>query len=108
MNVEQTFINSAKSFKICEIIDIYGNRRLVEPYMVYTSSKGKRLLHCYQLLGYSKSGQVPAWKNPEVSSFTNAIIKDKSFSQRSEYNPFNMKMFPTVHFALPTSDGRQR
>jgi hypothetical protein len=108
MYAEDIFIHAARSFKIWELIDIYGNIRVVEPYMVYTSSKGKRLFHCYQLEGYSKSGTVPAWKNPEVSSFVNAIIIDKLFSQRSEYNPFNMKMFPIVHFAIPTIDGRQR
>ncbi|MBW1953947.1 MAG: hypothetical protein JRI66_12860 [Deltaproteobacteria bacterium] len=108
MTVEDIFINAARLFKICKLIDNCGNIRIVEPYMVYTSATGKRLFHCYQLEGYSTSKQVPGWKNPEVSSFVSAIILEQSFSQRPEYNPFNMKMFPKVHFALPTYDGRQR
>lgn len=108
MHVEQIFINAARLFKLCKLIDVNGNIRLVEPYMFCTSAKNKRLFHCYQLEGYSRSGNIPGWKNPEVSSFVNAIMVDKSFFQRPEYNPFNIKMFPIVHFSLPTFDGRQR
>lgn len=93
---------------LCELIDQNGNRRLVEPYMVYTSSKDNRLFHCYQIEGYSVSKKVPDWKNPKVKSFRQVTIQDKTFIQRKEYNPFNNSMFPTVHFSIPTADGRKR
>lgn len=108
MFVEATFIQAAKSLKLCELTDSPGNKRLVEPYMVYSSRTGKRLFHCYQLKGYSESGQQTGWKNPEVSSFVLAVIRDETFIPRREYNPFNYNMFPVVHFSIPTFDGQQR
>ena len=108
MSVEQEFIKAGESFALCELIDKKGNRRVVEPYMVYTSSTGKRLFHCYQIEGYSKSGVSEGWKNPEIRSFRQATIQDKTFVQRKEYNPFNESMFQLVHFSIPTADGRQR
>ncbi|MDV2495720.1 MAG: hypothetical protein RX316_05850 [bacterium] len=108
MSVEDVFIKAAKGLNLCELIDVNGNGRLVEPYMVYTSNRGKRLFHCYQLSGYSKSGEPQGWKNPEERSFASANVREETFTQRREYNPFNMKMFPTVHFSISTADGRQR
>jgi hypothetical protein len=108
MNVELTFIQAAKTLNLCEFIDYSENRRLVEPYMVYSSSTGKRLFHCYQLQGYSKSGKNTGWKNPQINSFNQVIIRDERFTPRREYNPFNHKLFPVVHFSIPTVDGQQR
>jgi len=108
MNIESTFVQAAESLNLCELIDQSGNRRVVEPYMVYSSATGKRLFHFYQLKGYSKSGQSTGWKNPQVNSFAQAIIRDEAFTQRKEYNPFNYEMFPVVHFSIPTINGRQR
>ena len=108
MSIESTFIQAAKSLNLCELIDHSENRRLVEPYMVYTSATGKRLFHCYQLQGYSKSGQPTGWKNPQVNSFAQAIIRDEAFTPRREYNPFNYEMFPVVYFSIRTINGRQR
>ncbi len=108
MNVEPIFIQAAKGMRVCELIDRSGNKRLVEPYMVYSSATGKRLFHCYQIQGHSKSGNPTGWKNPEVNSFTQAIIHDRTFTSRREYNPFNYEMFSIVYFSIPTIDGRQR
>lgn len=58
MNIKTTFIKATKSLSLCELIDHSGNRRIVELYMAYSSAAGKRLFHCYQLKGYSKSGQI--------------------------------------------------
>lgn len=108
MSVEQIFISAGENLVLCELVDQEGNKRLVEPYMVYTSSRGKHLFHCYQIEGYSKHKKPIAWKNPEINSFRQAIIQDKAFIQRKEYNPFNTVMFPKVHFSIPTADGRKR
>lgn len=108
MSIESTFIQAAKSMKLCELVDQSRNKRLVEPYMVYSSATGKRLFHCYQIQGHSKSGQSSGWKNPQVNSFIQATIREEIFTSRREYNPFNYEMFPTVHFSIPTVDGQQR
>ena len=108
MNIESTFVQAAKNLNLCDLIDHRGNKRIVEPYMVYSSATNKRLFHCYQLQGYSKSGQPVGWKNPQVNSFAQAILRDETFTPRKEYNPFNYEMFPVVYFSIPTIDGRQR
>jgi len=108
MSAESTFVQAARNHNLCTLTDHEGNTRIVEPYMVYTSSTGKRLFHCYQLEGYSRRDRVPEWKNPEVESFLFAAIRDAKFAPRPDYNPFNLRMFPIVHFSIPTEDGRQR
>jgi hypothetical protein len=108
MTLEQTVVQAAKGLRVCELTDLGGNTRIVEPCMVYTSTKGKRLFHCYQLSGFSERGQSQGWKNPEVESFTAVEVLQDNFKPRPEYNPFNLKMFPVVHFAIPTVDGKHR
>jgi len=108
MSVETTFIQAAEGLHLCELTDRSGHTRMIEPYMVYSSATGKRLFHCYQLHGYSKSGDPTGWKNPQVASFTRATKQDETFTPRPEYNPFNHDMFPVVHFSIPAVDGRER
>jgi len=108
MSFENELKKSATNRHLCWITDINGNRRLVEPYMVYTSSRDHRLFHCFQLEGYSMSGAGTGWKNPKVSNFISAEETDMLFKIRDEYNPFNYEMFPRVHFALPDANGSQR
>ncbi|HEX2094308.1 MAG TPA: hypothetical protein VHG28_18035 [Longimicrobiaceae bacterium] len=106
--VESTFIAAAKALSLVWLTEPSGRYRIVEPYMVYVSSTGKRLFHCYQIGGYSSGGILRGWKNPEVEAFDSAQIVDQRFTPRGEYNPFNEQMFPDVVFAAPTADGRQR
>ncbi len=98
--VEDDFIAAAKAGVLCELVDQGGHRRTVEPYMVYRSSLGKRLFHCFQVDGYSDSGRPLGWKNPEVRSFVSATATGVQFRQRSEYNPSNSRMFPEIYFSL--------
>jgi hypothetical protein len=99
--VESQFIAAAEAKVLCRLTDTDGQMRLVEPYMVYKSSRGKRLFHCYQVGGHSESGRPVGWKNPEVSSFVAAEVTAEQFHERPEYNPSNSKMFVDVYFALP-------
>jgi hypothetical protein len=108
MTLEERVVQAARGFALCELTDSEGNIRTIEPYMVYTSTKGKRLFHCYQLSGFSERGQTQGWKNPEVESFVEVQVLQDKFEPRPEYNPFNLKMFPVVHSAIPTIDGKQR
>ncbi len=108
MSVEATFTEAARSRRLCELTDAAGNIRLVEPYMIFTSSRGRRLFHCYQLKVYTRPGRQRGWRNPPVAGIEAAAIVDQPFTPRSSYNPFNERNFPEVHFAIPTADGRQR
>lgn len=107
-SVEEIFTIAAKAMSVVWLTEPSGRYRIVQPYMVFRSSTGKRLLHCFQIGGYSAGGVLRGWKNPEVDAFDGAQIIDQQFTPRDDYNPFNEEMFPEVVFAVPTRDGRQR
>ncbi len=108
MSVEATFIAAAKARRLVWLTEPSGRYRIVEPYMVFRSSTGKRLLHLYQVGGYSAGSILRGWKNPEVAVFDGAQMLEESWVPRDDYNPFNREMFPEVIFAVPTRDGRVR
>jgi hypothetical protein len=100
MSVEETFIAAARARHLCELTDAAGNIRLVEPYMVFTSSRGRRLFHCYLLRVYLQPGRRRGWRNPPVERIVEARIVDQPFTPRASYNPRNERLFPVVHFAI--------
>ena len=98
--VEESFTAAANGRVLCELVDRSGRKRTVEPYMVYKSTKGRRLFHCFQIDGYSQSGHQVGWKNPEVNIFMSATVTETPFRLRPEYNPGNVKMFPVIYFLI--------
>ena len=108
IEVESAFTAAARAMSLVWLTEPSGRYRIVEPYMVFCSRTGKRLLHLYQVGGYSAGGILRGWKNAEVEAFDSAQVVDQRFTPRAEYNPFNLEMFPEVVFAVPTRDGRQR
>jgi hypothetical protein len=106
--VESVFVAAGKALSLVWLTEPSGRYRIVEPYMVYCSTTGKRLLHFFQIGGYSSGGVLRGWKNAEVGAFDGAQIVDQRFRPRAEYNPFNERIFPEVVFAVPTGDGRLR
>lgn len=101
--MEASFIKAAEQRKRIELVDNLGRRRIAEPYMIYTTSKGKRCFHMYQIEGYSKRNKIEEWKNPETAEFALITVLQSSFAIRPQYNPDNVKMFPVIHFRLPKS-----
>lgn len=108
MSVESVFIAAGKARRLVWLTEPSGRYRIVEPYMVFRSSTGKRLFHLFQVGGYSSGGILRGWKNPEVAVFDSAEMLEESWTPRPDYNPFNREMFPEVIFAVPTRDGRVR
>ncbi|HEX8363554.1 MAG TPA: hypothetical protein VF613_25765 [Longimicrobium sp.] len=107
-DVEQAFIAAGKTLSLVWLTEPSGRYRIVEPYMVFISTTGKRLFHFFQIGGYSSGGMLRGWKNPETLAFESAQVVDQQFTPREEYNPFNEEMFPDVVFATTTRDGRVR
>lgn len=106
--VESVFTAAGKAMSLVWLTEPSGRYRIVEPYMVFTSATGKRLLHFYQIGGYSAGGTLRGWRNAEVEAFDSAQIVDQRFAAREDYNPFNEEIFPEVTFSVPTSGARQR
>lgn len=86
---------------LCELTDQEGNTRLVEPYMIFDSTRGKRQFHCFQVEGHSSSNHHFSWKNLDVSDVVSVTPTGTRFQIRASYNPGNRRNFPVVHFAIP-------
>lgn len=108
--VEAVFVRAARAGRLVWLAepDPVERYRVVEPYMVYRSGTGRRLLHAYQVGGYSAGGPLRGWRNLEPGAFAEAQVLEEPFAVRPDYNPFNEQNFPHVAFALPTADGRRR
>ena len=106
--VEAVFIAGGKGGSLVWLGEPSGRYRVVEPYMVFCSTTGKRLLHLFQVGGYSAGGILRGWKNAEVCAFADSKILPQRFTPRADYNPFNEEIFPSIVFAVPTRDGRAR
>jgi hypothetical protein len=90
--VESTFVRAATARRLVWLTEQSGRYRVVEPYMVYRSPKGRRLFHFFQAGGYSAGSIIRGWHNPEVAAFDSAQILDETFEPRPDYNPFTSGM----------------
>ncbi len=88
--------------RVCEMTGTDGSAVRVEPYAIYTSGKNKRYLYFYQL------DEPAGWKNMETRLAASVILCEQQFTVRQDYNPLDKNVFPTMHFSIPTHDGRQR
>ncbi|MDO8542599.1 MAG: hypothetical protein Q7S40_19335 [Opitutaceae bacterium] len=65
-----------------------GGTRVVEPYLVYESKDGNRVLHSWQQSGAWKHSPPPDWANLSVSKISSITPTEKSFDQpHPDYNP---------------------
>lgn len=106
--LENAFASAARARRLVWLTEPGGRYRVVEPYMIFRSSTGKRLFHFYQVGGYSAGGILRGWKNPQTNVFDSAEAQDELFIPRASYNPFNRALFPEVIFAAPTATGAVR
>ncbi|MDB4948847.1 MAG: hypothetical protein JWM27_1496 [Gemmatimonadetes bacterium] len=106
--VERVFERAAGRRRLVQLTDAAGHTRAVHPYMVYVTAAGRRMLHSYQVEGYSEHGNSSGWKNVRPSSFVEARELDEEFDARRDYNPFRENQFAVVIYAAPTADGRVR
>jgi len=79
------------------LIEAIDNRRLVSfyyedqpirraaPHAIYISTAGNENLDAYQFDGYSKSGNLPAWRNFLLSKIENLEILDENFEIAEGY-----------------------
>jgi DNA-damage-inducible protein D len=58
-----------------------GNTRIVEPYVVGETSKGKYTLLSIQTGGYSSSGKLPDWRMFELDKIEDLQIRSRSYAR---------------------------
>ncbi|OGX27988.1 MAG: hypothetical protein A2879_00805 [Omnitrophica WOR_2 bacterium RIFCSPHIGHO2_01_FULL_49_10] len=74
----------------------YGDR-IVCPHVLYFSSAGNKLVHTYQISGYSEHPQqIPGWRPFQLSEITDFSILDEKFEVAPGYNPSNRDKYSTI------------
>lgn len=81
-----------------KIIEFFydGKQRIVEPYLIGTTSTGKQSLRAYQIGGHSNS-KMPSWKLFTIMKISNVKVTENTFSKRSDYNPNDKGMNRILH-----------
>ena len=81
-----------------KIIEFFydGKQRIVEPYLIGTTSTGKQSLRAYQIGGHSNS-KMPSWKMFSIMKISNVKVTENTFSKRSDYNPNDRGMNQILH-----------
>lgn len=83
-----------------QVIEVYynGGTRLVEPfcYGVHKNTNNE-VLRCYQISGYSESGEPVGWKLFLATNISNLVITNKHFAGSREYYNPNDKAMTTIY-----------
>lgn len=69
-----------------------GRERLVDPYLIGTTTAGNEVLRAYQVGGYSERGGLPAWRLFTLRGISGVEILDTSFGIHPLYNPYDKAM----------------
>ena len=65
-----------------------GGTKIVEPYLVFESKDGKRLLHGWQRSGAWKTSPPPDWTNLSLSKIASMTLTNEKFDHpHPEYDP---------------------
>lgn len=73
-----------------------GGERKIAPCCYGNGRKGQELLRCWQISGFSQSGEIPAWKLMTVEKMQNVQILDESFTTPAGYDTAGDKTIPHV------------
>ena len=107
MSIDATFMKGGNQLRLCDIKLTDGKTARVEPYAIFVSSKKRRHYLWFQIAG-SDPDEDPGWKSPLASSIASVTVAEEPFKVRRDYDPFDKRQFPLVHYSVPTHDGRQR
>lgn len=97
MNNEQTLITAIDSRRLVNFNYENQSIRRAAPHAVYISSAGNKNLDAYQFDGYSKSGNLPDWRNFLLSKIQNLEILDEKFEIAPGYKTHSPKYNRSIH-----------
>ncbi len=77
----------------------YDNRpiRSAAPHAIYISSANNECLDAFQYDGYSKSGNLPAWRNFKLEKINNLEILEEKFDIADGYKSHSSKYNNYIH-----------
>src|SRR4051812_39217100 len=97
--LEKSFAEAAEARRWIEVTDKEGRKRVVEPYIIFSTPAKIRHLAVIQQSGYtSRPPKFPDWRNLPVSEIASLKVLDKTFEKSIAYNPFNKKVYHQLHF----------
>ena len=91
------------------LIEAISSRRLINctyddhlirnaaPHAIYMSTAGNECLDAFQYDGYSKSGNLPDWRNFKLEKIHNLEILDTKFEIAKGYNPYSTKYQNSIY-----------
>lgn len=82
------------------LVDFYYDGqpiRRTAPHTIYISTAGNVNLDAFQCAGYSKSGNLPDWRNFKLSEIQNLTILDEKFDVAQGYKPYSDKYRNCIH-----------
>ena len=65
--------------------------RVIEPYGVCRTSKGKIMVVCKQVAGFTKAGGMEGYRNLDLKKIKEVEIMDRGFEVSSDFNPSDPK-----------------
>lgn len=71
--------------------------RNAAPHAIYVSTARNECLDAFQYAGYSKSGNLPAWRNFKLEKIRNLEILDSKFEIAEGYNPYSNKYQNSIY-----------
>jgi len=99
MSNREILIEAIKSKKMVDFSYEYKPISRAAPHAIYISSKGNENLDAFQYGGFSKSGNLPAWRNFSLLKIMNLKMLNKKFkiadgyrSNSSKYNKYIYKI----------------
>ncbi len=95
--VENLLIDAIKNKKMIDFNYEDKPIRNAAPHAVYISSTGKKNLDAFQFDGYSKSGNLPDWRNFTLSKIENLVIINETFDTATGYNPLSSKYINAIY-----------
>ena len=91
--IHEEFIQAMENLHLCTLYGKDGKTRLVEPYGVFLTQQNHVMYCCYQLGGYTGSGNLPNWRNVPVSEVTSVEISSRTFRKQASFNPHNKDVY---------------
>ncbi len=82
-----------------QIIKVIYNEaeRIVEPYLLFETAKGKLILHSWQLEGSWEKTPPPDWCNMSLEKISSITPLDKFYkSPQPEYNPHSNRFYKII------------
>ena len=98
MNIEQQIVFAIKHRRKITL-ESGGCKRKIEPYVLYQSSTGQKLVHGWQYDGESNTTPPPDWINIRLDSIEKLTVEDNTFGiAKRGYNPHSTTFKTVIAF----------